>query len=142
VHLTERSSRFTALLPSLGLAVLSKFTCAACLTAYSGVLASVGVGFVAADSGLTVLTAVLLVLGLASVAWSTRRHRHLGPLALVLVGSGVLLTARSGMPSTRILLAGAAITLAGSVWNLWLERRPASCCADVATNESTQQRGM
>jgi hypothetical protein len=142
VHLTERSSRFTALLPSLGLAVLSKFTCAACLTAYSGVLASVGVGFVAADSGLTVLTAVLLVLGLASVAWSTRRHRHPGPLALVLVGSGVLLTARSGMPSTRILLAGAAITLAGSVWNLWLERRPASCCADVATNESTQQRGM
>ena len=138
MHLTERSSRFTALLPGLGLAVLSKFTCAACVTAYSGVLASVGVGFVAADSGLTILTAVLLVLGLASVAWSTRRHRHLGPLALVLGGSGVLLTARSGMPSTRVLLAGAAITLAGSVWNLWLERRATSCCADVATNESTQ----
>ncbi len=120
MHLSERSSRFTALLPSLGLAVLSKFTCAACLTAYSGVLASVGVGFVATDSGLTILTAGLLALGLASVAWSTRRHRHLGPLAVVLVGSGVLLTARSGMPSTRVLLAGAAITLAGSVWNLWL----------------------
>jgi hypothetical protein len=139
VHLTERSARFTALLPSLGLAVLSKFTCAACLTAYSGVLASVGVGFVAAGSGLTILTAVLLLLGLASVAWSTRRHRHLAPLALMVVGSGVLLTARSGgMPSTRVLLAGAAITLAGSVWNLWLERRPARCCADVATNESTR----
>jgi MerC mercury resistance protein len=138
MHLGERSSRFTALLPGLGLAVLSKFTCATCLTAYSGVLASVGVGFVGAGSGLTILTAGLLVLGLASVAWSTRRHRHLGPLTLVLVGSGVLLTARAGMPSTRVLLAGAAITLAGSVWNLWLERRATSCCADVATNESTQ----
>lgn len=138
MHLTERSSRFTALLPSLGLAVLSKFTCAACLTAYSGVLASVGVGFVATDSGLTMLTAGLLALGLASVAWSTRRHRNLGPLALVVVGSAILLTARSGMPSTRDLLAGAAVTLAGSVWNLWLERRPTSCCADVATNERTQ----
>jgi hypothetical protein len=136
-RLTERSSRFTGLLPGLGLAVLSKFTCAACVTAYSGVLASVGVGFVATDSGLTILTAGLLALGLASVAWSTRRHRHLGPLALVLVGSGVLLTARSGMPSVGVLLGGAALTLAGSVWNLWLERRPASCCADVATNEST-----
>jgi MerC mercury resistance protein len=138
MHLSERSSRFTALLPSLGLAVLSKFTCAACVTAYSGVLASIGVGFVATDSGLTILTAGLLALGLASVAWSTRRHRHLGPLAVVVVGSGVLLTARSGMPSTRVLLAGAALTLAGSVWNLWLERRPTSCCADVATHESTQ----
>jgi hypothetical protein len=137
-RLPERSSRFTALLPGLGLAALSKFTCAACVTAYSGVLASMGVGFVAADSGLTILTAVLLVLGLASIAWSTRRHQNLGPLALVLVGSGVLLTARSGMPSTWVLLVGAAITLAGSIWNLWLERRPASCCADVAINESTQ----
>lgn len=141
MHIAERSSRFTALLPSLGLAVLSKFTCAARLTAYSGVLASVGVGFVAADSGLTILTAGLLALGLASVAWSTRRHRHIGPLALVVVGSGVLLMARFGMPSTRVLLIGAAITLAGSIWNLWLERRPASSCAAVptavATNEST-----
>ena len=137
MHLTERSSRFTALLPGLGLAVLSKFTCAACVTAYSGVLASVGVGFVATDSGLTILTAGLLALGLASVAWSTRKHRHLGPLAVVVVGSAVLLTARSGMPSTRVLLAGAAVTLAGSVWNLWLERRATICCADVATIEST-----
>jgi len=137
MHLTERSVRLTALVPGLGLAVLSKFTCAACVSAYSGVLASLGVGFVATDSGLTLVTGGLLALGLASVAWSTRRHRHLGPLAAVVVGSGVLLTARSGMPSTRILLAGAAITLAGSVWNLWLERRAASCCASVATNVTT-----
>jgi hypothetical protein len=141
VPITERSSRLTTLLPGLGLAVLSKFTCAACVTAYSGVLASVGVGFVATDSGLTILTAGLLALGLASVAWSTRRHRRLGPLALVVVGSGVLLAARLGAPSTRVLLAGAAIMLAGSLWNLLLEPRPTSCCAavrtDVATNEST-----
>lgn len=138
MQITERSTRFTTLLPGLGLAVLSKFTCAACVTAYSGVLASVGVGFVATDAGLTILTAVFLGLGLASVAWSTRRHRNLGPLALVLVGSSVLLTARSGMTSTKVLLAGAAITLAGSVWNLWLERRAPRCCAGVTNNESTQ----
>jgi len=143
MHLTERSSRFTGLLPGLGLAVLSKFTCAACVTAYSGVLASVGVGFVATDSGLTILTAALLALGLASVAWSTRRHRHFGPLSLVAVGSGVLLAARLGAPaSTTVLLAGAAITLAASVWNLWLEHRATSCCAavrpDVASSESTE----
>jgi len=42
------------------------------------------------------------------------------------------------MPSTRVLLAGAAVTLAGSVWNLWLERRPRSCYVDVAANERIQ----
>ena len=141
--MTERSSRYTGLLPGLGLAVLSKFTCAACVTAYSGVLASIGVGFVATDSGLTILTAGLLALGLASVAWSTRRHRHLGPLSLVVVGSGVLLAARLGTPSsTMVLLAGAAITLTASVWNLWLEHPATGCCAavrtDVSSSESTQ----
>jgi hypothetical protein len=82
------------------------------------------------------LTAGLLALGLASVAWSTRKHRHPGPLVLVLIGSGVLLAARFGAPaSTTVLLAGAAITLVASVWNLWLERRATSCCAAVLNEE-------
>lgn len=135
-------SRLATLLPGLGLAVLSKFTCAACVAGYSGVLASLGVGFVAMDSGLTILTAGFLALGLASVAWSTRRHGYLGPLALMMVGSGVLLAARMLAPSTTTLLAGAAITLAGSMWNLWLERRPRDCCATlpkgVAHDETTR----
>jgi hypothetical protein len=139
VDITGRRPSFTALLPGLGLAVLSKFTCAACVGAYSGLLASAGVGFVATDSGLTFLTAGLLALGFAGVAWSTRRHRQPGPLALVVVGSGVVLAGRFGAPSTLVLLAGAAVTLAGSAWNVWLERRPISCrataAADVATNE-------
>jgi hypothetical protein len=139
VETTARGSRFTALLPGLGLAVLSKFTCAACVGAYSGLLASTGLGFVATDSGLTLLTAGLLLLGFAGVALSTRRHRHPGPLALVVIGSGVVLAGRFGAPSTLVLLAGAAVTLAGSAWNVWLERRPISCCttvgADVVTTE-------
>jgi hypothetical protein len=131
----ERRSRLTTLLPGVGLAVLSKFTCAACVGAYSGLLASMGVGFVATDSGLTLVTAALLAIGLASVAWSTRRHGHLGPLALVLIGSGVVLAGRFGAPSTVVLLAGAAVTLAGSAWNVWLERRPASCRATEITRQ-------
>lgn len=128
---TARRPRVTALLPGLGLAVLSKFTCAACVGAYSGLLASAGVGFLATDSGLTLLTAGLLALGLAGAAWSTRRHRNAGPLALIVIGSGIVLAGRFGAPSTFVLLAGAAVTLAGSAWNVWLERRPITCCAIV-----------
>jgi hypothetical protein len=131
VETTARRPRFTALLPGVGLAVLSKFTCAACVGAYSGLLASAGLGFVATDSGLTLLTAGLLALGFASAAWSTRRHRHPGPLALVVIGSGIVLAGRFGAPSMLVLLAGAAVTLVGSAWNVWLERRPVSCCATI-----------
>jgi hypothetical protein len=137
----QPQARFATLLPGVGLTVLSKFTCSACLGAYSGLLASLGVGAVATDSGLTILTAALLALGLASVVWSTRRHRHMGPLSVVLVGSAVLFGSRILAPSTEILLVGAALTLAGSGWNLWLERRPPDCCAtprtDVAQEETT-----
>lgn len=138
-NITENRSRFTALLPGLGLAVLSKFTCSACLGAYSGLLASLGLGFAATGRGLTILTAVLLGVGLASVVWSTLRHRYIGPLVTVLVGSGVVLAARLIAPSSSLLLAGAGLTLLGSLWSLWLERSSASCCAtaQVNTQETT-----
>lgn len=125
------NSRLGSLFPGLGLALLSKFTCSACLGAYSGLLASVGVGFVATDSGLTILTAALLALGLAGVGWSTRRHHQLGPLVLVAIGSGVVLVSRLTSPSTLGLLTGAVLLLGGSLWNLWLERRIKSCSATV-----------
>ncbi|MGH7510015.1 MAG: MerC family mercury resistance protein [Gemmatimonadales bacterium] len=123
--------RLTSLFPGLGLALLSKFTCSACLGAYSGLLASVGVGFVATDSGLTILTVALLGLGLAGVAWSTRRHNHPGPFALVAIGSGLVLVSRLTSPSTLGLLTGAVLLLGGSLWNLWLERRIKRCSATL-----------
>ena len=48
--------RTLSLLPSAGVAVLSKFTCSFCLGAYTGLLSSLGVGFVATDAGLAWLT--------------------------------------------------------------------------------------
>ncbi len=132
--------RTLALLPSVGVAVLSKFTCSVCLGAYAGVLGSLGVGFVATDAGLAWLTAGLLTLGVAGVAWSTRRHRHLGPLGLMLLGSGVLLLARQDQPSSlALLVVGAVLAFTGSLWNLWLDRKPPRCCAE--TLESTLSKG-
>lgn len=132
--------RTLSLLPSVGVAVLSKFTCSFCLGAYTGLLGSLGVGFVATDAGLSGLTAGLLALGLAGVTWSTRRHRNLGPLGVMLLGSGVLLVARLDQPSpTRLLIGGAVLALVASLWNLWLERRQPSCC--VQTEKPTPIQG-
>ncbi|MBA3759121.1 MAG: MerC domain-containing protein [Gemmatimonadales bacterium] len=135
----ERPFRSLSLLPSVGVAVLSKFTCSFCLGAYAGLLSSLGVGFLATDAGLSGLTAGLLVLGLAGVAWSTRRHRHLGPLGVMLLGSGVLLMARLDQPSPmRLLVGGAALALGASLWNFRLERRHPTCCTPVTKASGTQ----
>ncbi len=125
-----------SLLPSAGVAVLSKFTCSFCLGAYTGLLSSLGVGFVATDAGLAWLTVGLLALGIGAVAWSTRQHRHLGPLGLMLLGSGILLVARLDQPSPmRVLIVGAVLAVVASLWNFWLERRKPSCC--IEANEPT-----
>jgi hypothetical protein len=118
--------RALSLLPSLGVALMSKFTCSICVGSYTGLLGSLGLAFVATDAGLTGLTATLLTLGLAATAWSTRQHGHLGPIGLMLLGSGVLIVARLMQPSPSVVLtAGAVVTLGASVWNLRLEaRRP------------------
>lgn len=135
-----QSLRTLSLLPSVGVAVLSKFTCSFCLGAYTGLLSSLGVGFVATDAGLTGLTVGLLALGIAGVAWSTRRHRHPGPLGVMLLGSGVLLLARLDQPSpTTLLVSGAALALGASLWNFWLERRQPNCC--VQTEKLTPLKG-
>ena len=134
-------TRFATLLPGVGLAVLSKFTCSACLAAYSGLLASLGVGAAATDSGLTIVTAALLSLGFASVAWSTRGHRHPGPLLLAAAGSAVVLGGRLVTPATGVLLVGAALLLLGTAWNLWLERRPVECCARAVAHDEPTWEG-
>jgi MerC mercury resistance protein len=109
-----------ALLPSVGLAVASKFTCSLCVAGYAGVLSSFGVGFVGTDRGLTVLTVILLVLGLASLGWSWRSHRHPGPLSVSGIGAMLLIVGRLTRSLPLVLHAGAGLVLAGSLWNLWL----------------------
>lgn len=118
-----RLVRSAGLVPSLGVAVLSKFTCSLCLAGYAGVLSSLGLGAMATDSGLTVLTAVFVALNLVSLGWATRHHRHLGPLALALLGSAALLAGRLWWPVPVLLYAAAAVMVIASVWSLWMDRR-------------------
>lgn len=118
--------RALSLLPSLGVALMSKFTCSICVGTYAGLLGSLGLAFVATDAGLIGLTTTLLTLSLAGTAWSTRQHGHPGPIGLMLLGSGVLIAARLIHPAPRVVLAtGAVLAIGASLWNLRLEARRA-----------------
>jgi len=120
----RRLARLTPVAPGLGLAVLAKFSCAMCLTVYAGVLSSLGLSFVATDRGLMTLTLFFLVLGTASIAWSSRRHRNWGPLLVALAGAALVLLGRHWMVDSQ-LYAGTTLVAVAALWNLWLGRAPA-----------------
>jgi mercuric ion transport protein len=114
--------RSLALIPGAVLPLLPSATCPACIAAYAGVLSAFGLGFLFTERVLAPLTAVFLVIGLASVAWATRAHRSLGPLALAVVGSAGVAAGRLVWSIQPLLYAGVALLVFASLWNLRLKR--------------------
>jgi hypothetical protein len=69
------------------------------------------------------LIGVALLVSIATIAWSTKRHRKIGPLALTLLGSGLVACGRLFWSVPLFVYAGGAALLAASFWNLWIKRR-------------------
>ena len=128
--------------PGSFLALLPSAVCPACLGVYGAILSGVGLGFLANERVLVPMMAVLLAAGLASLAWSARKHRRFGPLALALLGSAAIVAGHLGSPAlgkTVLNGGGAAAFLGASLWNAWLRRmRPCvGGCDSIANGEGT-----
>jgi len=119
----HRWFRSLAPVPGAALALLPSATCPACVAGYAGVLSAAGLGFLFDDRILAPVVGALLVVGVASVAYSTRSHRNPGPLAATLVGAGAVAAGRLLWNLPILLYAGVALLLGASLWNLWLKRR-------------------
>lgn len=126
---------FFASLPAIGAAALPKLTCSACWPAYSGLLSSMGVGFINYTPYLLPLTAALLLLALIALGWRAQRRRAYGPLFLGLAASAVLLVGKFAFDSDAAMYAGMAVLVAASLWNAWPRARKAAgnCPACVPT---------
>lgn len=123
----RRGLRSLALVPGALLALLPSATCPACIAAYAGVLSAVGVGFLFDEQVLAPLIVGFLVVGLATVAWSTRSHRRPGPLLVTTVGSAAVVAGRLVWSLPAVTYVGAALLVGASIWNLWHKRpRPAA----------------
>jgi len=114
--------RSLALLPGALLSLLPAAKCPFCIAAYAGVLSSVGLGFLHNDRILTPLITAFLVIGLTSVAWSTRSHRRPGPLAVTVLGSLAVIAGRLVWNIPAVLYGGVVLLVGASLWNLWLKR--------------------
>lgn len=114
--------RSMALLPGAVLSLLPSATCPACVAAYAGVLSTLGLGVLLTERALVPLIVVFLVIGFASVAWSTKSHRRYGPLVATLLGSLAVVLGRVAWNVPPLLYAGVALLVGASLWNLWLKR--------------------
>jgi hypothetical protein len=112
-----------AALPAALLALLPTATCPACLPAYGALLSSFGLGVLVDERVMAPLVAAFLVLGLASVAWTTRRHGRWGPLVVTLLGSLAVVAGRLAWNVPAAVNAGVALLIAGAAWNAWLQVR-------------------
>jgi hypothetical protein len=108
--------------PAALLAVLPNAHCPFCLGAYGAFVSSLGLGFLANERVMTPLIAAMLVFGIAAVAWSTKSHRHPGPLVVTIVASLVVVAARLVWDVPWIVYSAGGVLVAASVWNLWLKR--------------------
>ncbi len=107
-------------IPGAVAAVLPVATCPACFAVYAGIFSALGVGYLLREEVLTPLIVVLLALGVVSMAWSSRAHRRIGPLAATLAGSAAIVAGRLVWEVPLVLYGGIVLILGASLWNVWL----------------------
>jgi len=126
-----------ASLPALGAAALPKLTCPACWPAYSGLMSSLGVGFLNYTPFLLPLSAAFLLISLAALGWRAKRRRGYGPLGLGMAASAVLLIGKFGYDSDAAMYTGIATLAVASAWNAWPRSRrvPGDCPSCVPATD-------
>ena len=112
-----------AALPAIGAAALPKLACPACWPAYSGLLSSMGVGFVNYTPYLFPLTAAFLLVSLIALGWLATHRRGFGPLWVGLAAAAVFLVGKFAFDSDIAMYAGMAVLVAASLWNAWPRAR-------------------
>lgn len=114
--------RSVAIVPGAVLSLLPSATCPACVAAYAGALSAVGLGFLFNERVLAPVIAGFLLVGVASIAWSARSHRRVGPLIATILGSAAVVVGRLLWSVPAVLDGGAALLIGASLWNLWIKR--------------------
>lgn len=118
--------KWIAAFPAVAISLLPNVTCPACWPAYTALLSSVGVGFVATTRYLFPLTLAFIALALFSLAWGAWRRRRFGPLVVGLIGAALLVTGRFFVPSDLFLYLGIATFISSSLWNSLLKKNSGS----------------
>ncbi len=112
-----------AALPGLGASLLPVGVCPACWPAYTGLLSSVGLGFLIEETYLFPLTAFFLLIAVGALGYKARTRRGYGPFFLGLAASALMLAGNFLLGVSALLYGGIALLVAASAWNAWPRRK-------------------
>jgi hypothetical protein len=110
--------------------------CPACWPAYASLLSSVGLGFLVSTTYLLPLTALFLIVAVASLGFLASARRGLGPFWMGVAAGDLIPGGKFYRESTPVTDAGIGFLIAASIWNSW--PRPAASadfCAACAPAE-------
>ena len=106
-------------LPGVGASLLPKVACPLCWPAYAGLLSSVGLGFLISAAYLLPLTAVLLILALAAMAFRANSRHGYGPFLIGLVAAASVLLGKFAWESNPTRYSAVGLLVIASIWNAW-----------------------
>jgi len=113
-------------LPGVGVSILPKLACPACWPAYTGLLSSIGLGFLISATYLLPMTALLLGLSLAAIAFRARQRNGYRPLVLGFVAATSVLLGKFVWESKPTLYGAFGLLVIASLWNAWPRHAPPS----------------
>lgn len=132
-----------ATVPGIAFAFLPNLACPACWPAYSGLLGSLGLGFLVDTAYLFPLTMVFLLVAVGSLAFRAQRRRGYGPFVGGLAAAVVLLAGKFALESDVVMYSGIGLLVAASLWNAWPAKMnvPGSCpaCDEVELEMETRK---
>lgn len=101
-------------------------SCPACWPAYTGLLSSLGLGFVNYTPYLLPLTVLFLMIAVGALAFRAQKRRGYGPTFLGLAAATVMITGKFALGRQLVAYGGIVLLVAASVWNSWPQKTRSS----------------
>jgi mercuric ion transport protein len=127
--------------PGLGVALAPKLACPLCWPFYTGILSTVGLGFLISATYLLPLTIAFLSLTLGVLVFRANQRRGFGPVILGLLASSAVLIGKFHLESNSVLYSGVGLLLTASIWNSWPRRANNTVCSSCTPDSTVQIDG-
>lgn len=145
VNSKAKKNRFKsmAMLPGVGLALVPKLRCPACWPVYSGLLSSLGLGFINYTPYLLPLTLLFLALAVASLGYRATSRQDYKPFMLGMLAAVVVITGKFLFAEDLAMYGGIVLLMGASLWNSWPKRKAGigscSLCVPAGTIPSNNK---
>src|SRR5712692_9578058 len=127
-------------LPGVGVSLLPKLACPLCWPAYTGLLSSVGLGFLISAAYLLPVTAGFLVIALGAMAFKAKSRHGYGPFLLGLLAAAGVLLGKFRWESMTTIYGAVGLLVVASLWNGW-PIRGMSSQAEICDHGESERAG-